>query len=233
MAALSRLGRQIEELVGALNRLGVRFALIGGLALAPHKVIRATQDIDMLTDAASADDIDQELLRLGYQCVHRSPDAGIYLRGDERVDFLYAHRPAARDLLAGAAELTTPFGVLRVVSPEGLIGFKLQALVNDPRCTQDLADIRALIRANRSTLNMDEVREFSDCSMARPCSRNFSMAPSTSDRPLLASEAGVLTSPPDTRDPFAALDDLMAVIDVFCPRWPARSTVIGPGSFRL
>ena len=59
MAVLSRLGRQIEELVGALNHLGVRFALIGGLALAPYKVIRATQDIDLLTDASSADDIEQ------------------------------------------------------------------------------------------------------------------------------------------------------------------------------
>lgn len=160
MAALSRLGKQIEELVGALNRLGVRFALIGGLALTPHKVIRATQDIDLLIDSISADRIDQQLLQLGYRCVHRSADAGNYLRADERVDFLYAHRPAARHLLASAAEFTTPFGVLRVVSPEGLIGFKLQALTNDPSRTQDLADIRALIRANRSTLKMDEVREF-------------------------------------------------------------------------
>lgn len=63
-------------------------------------------------------------------------------------------------MLAGAAEFTTPFGVLRVVSPEGLIGFKLQALVNDPRRTQHLADIRALIRANRATLNMGRLREF-------------------------------------------------------------------------
>jgi len=160
VVALSRLGKQIEELVGALNRRGIRFALIGGLALAPHKVIRATQDIELLTDAAGADGIDEELLRLGYRCVHRSADAGNYLREDERVDFLYAHRPASRQLLAGAAELTTPFGALRIVSPEGLIGFKLQALVNDPRRTQDLADIRALIRANRATLDMAEVREF-------------------------------------------------------------------------
>lgn len=160
MAALSRLGRQINELVGVLNALGVSFALIGGLALAPYKVIRATRDIDLLTDATSADDIDRELLRLGYRCIHRSIDAGNYLRGDERVDFLYAHRPASRELLAAAAELKTPFGNLRVVSPEGLIGFKLQALANDSRRTQDLEDIRALIRANRTTLDMTAVREF-------------------------------------------------------------------------
>lgn len=90
-----------------LNALGVSFALIGGLALAPYKVIRATRDIDLLTDATSADDIDRELLRLGYRCIHRSIDAGNYLRGDERVDFLYAHRPASRELLAAAAELKT------------------------------------------------------------------------------------------------------------------------------
>ncbi len=52
------------------------------------------------------------------------------------------------------------FGVLRVISTEGLIGFKLQGLVNDPRRTQDLEDIRALLRANRETLNMNEVREY-------------------------------------------------------------------------
>ena len=36
--ALSRLGQQIAEVVVALDKIGARFALIGGLALAPHKV---------------------------------------------------------------------------------------------------------------------------------------------------------------------------------------------------
>ena len=96
MSTLSRLGKQIEEIVAALNGV-VRFALIGGLALASHKVIRATRDIDLLTDVKNADEIDELLTHLGYRCIHRSADAGNYLRGDERVDFLYASRPAARD----------------------------------------------------------------------------------------------------------------------------------------
>jgi hypothetical protein len=62
-------------------------------------------------------------------------------------------------VLTDAVEHTTLFGVLRVISTEGLIGFKLQGFVNDPRRTQDLEDIRALLRANR-TLNIDEVREY-------------------------------------------------------------------------
>lgn len=158
---LSRLGRQIAEVAGALHAIGARFALIGGLALASHKVVRATQDVDLLIAAEAADAIDAELTRLGYVCLHRSPDAGNYARGDERLDFLYASRPIARRLLAGARQLdTSVLGDLCVVSAEGLIGFKLQALVNDPLRTQDLEDIRALLRENRHDLDLEELRQY-------------------------------------------------------------------------
>ena len=48
-------------------------------------------------------------------------------------------------------------GRLRVISAEGLIGFKLQALTNNPSRTQDIEDIRALLRVHRVRLNMQEV----------------------------------------------------------------------------
>lgn len=156
----SRLGKQIASLVSLMNENGVRFVLIGGLALAPYKVIRATQDVDLLVDAADADKADKLLTARGYRCLHRSADAGNYQRDDERLDLLYASRPMARNLLASGIQRDTPFGRLPVIGAEGLIGFKLQALVNDPRRTQDLADIRALLRANRATLDMREVREY-------------------------------------------------------------------------
>jgi predicted nucleotidyltransferase len=160
VAAASRLGRQLEEVIASLSKVDARFALIGGLALASHKVIRATQDIDLLTDSEKAEDIDRELIALGYHCLHRSADAGNYLRGDERVDFIYASRPAARGLLSNATSVQTAFGEVRVVSTEGLIGLKLQGFVNNPRRTQDLEDIKALVAANRQALKMDEVREY-------------------------------------------------------------------------
>jgi predicted nucleotidyltransferase len=160
VAAASRLGRQLEEVIASLSKVDARFALIGGLALASHKVIRATQDIDLLTDSEKAEDIDRELIALGYHCLHRSADAGNYLRGDERVDFIYASRPAARGLLSNATSVQTAFGEVRVVSTEGLIGLKLQGFVNNPRRTQDLEDIKALLAANRQALKMDEVREY-------------------------------------------------------------------------
>jgi len=142
MAAASRLGRQITEVIAVLESARVPAALIGGLALAPYGVVRATQDVDLLTDASSADALDRELINLGYRCVHRSADAANYLRGDERLDLLYASRPVARQLLTAAQPRTTPFGTLNVISLEGLVAFKPQGLINDPRRTQDLEDIR-------------------------------------------------------------------------------------------
>lgn len=81
MTTHSRLASQIAEAVGALGGIEARFALIGGLALASHKVVRATQDVDLLVESERADAIDAELVRLGYRRLHRSADAANYLTG--------------------------------------------------------------------------------------------------------------------------------------------------------
>lgn len=160
MPAASRLGRQLEEALTALQAADVPVALIGGLALAPYHVVRATQDVDLLADGDASDAVDRVVTALGYRCIYRSEDAVNYLRGDERIDFILARRPIARRLLVTAVPLDTSLGRIPVVSQEGLIGFKLQALCNDARRTQDAEDIRALLRANQATLNMDEVRQY-------------------------------------------------------------------------
>jgi hypothetical protein len=48
MTPASRLGRQLQEILAGLDRIGAPSALIGGLAMAPHNVVRATQDVDLL-----------------------------------------------------------------------------------------------------------------------------------------------------------------------------------------
>lgn len=157
---MARLADQIRQALAAFVGCKTEPALIGGLALAAHQVVRATTDVDFLVDADDADHLHEVLIGLGYRCVHRSEDAANYLRDDEGLDFLYAHRPIARRLLSEARERATALGTVRVISAEGLIGFKLQALVNNPNRVRDLADIRALLRAQRDRLNMPEVREY-------------------------------------------------------------------------
>lgn len=157
---MSRLADQIREAVAAFTELAMPHALIGGLALAAHKVVRATRDVEFVVDADDADRVHDLTIRLGYRCVHRSADAANYLRGDEGLDFLYAHRPEARRLLLEADHRDSALGRVRVVSAEGLVGFKLQGYVNDPRRVQDLEDIRNLLRVNADQLDMREIRRY-------------------------------------------------------------------------
>jgi hypothetical protein len=157
---MPNLAEQIREALTLFASTDTKPALIGGLAVVAHGVVRATQDVDFLLEAEAADKVHDALLKLGYQCIYRSEDAANYVRGTEGLDFLYAHRPLARRLLSQASERETPMGRLRVVSVEGLIGFKLQGYVNDATRTRDLDDIRALMKVHRASLDMVQLREY-------------------------------------------------------------------------
>ena len=157
---MSNLIEQIKQAVAAFNGCKTPPALIGGVALAAHEVVRATRDVDFLVDAADADHIHKVLTKLGYQCRYRSEDAANYVRGDEGLDLIYARRPKSRQLLAGSLERDTALGRIRVISAEGLIGLKLQALVNNPSRGTDRDDILDLLRSQQGRLNMDEVRGY-------------------------------------------------------------------------
>lgn len=157
---MSNLAEQIREALSMFARNDTQPALIGGLAVVAHQVVRATKDVDFLVEAEAAHKVHDALLQLGYQCLYRSEDAANYVRGTQGLDLLYAHRPLARRLLAQASERETPMGRLRVISVEGLIGFKLQGFVNDATRTRDLDDIRALLRIHRCSLDMNALREY-------------------------------------------------------------------------
>jgi hypothetical protein len=51
--------------------------------------------------------------------------------------------------------------------------------------------------------------------------------------PPLAWEGGNSGVPPNSRDPFEALDDLMHVIEALCPKYPPRDTFSGSAIFKL
>jgi hypothetical protein len=157
---MPNLAEQIREVLAMFARNGTEPALIGGLAVVAHQVVRATKDVDFLVAAEAADTVHNALLNLGYQCLYRSEDAANYVRVAEGLDLLYAHRPLARRLLEQAFERDTPMGRMRIISVEGLIGFKLQGYMNDPTRMRDMDDIHALLKIHRTTLNRDELREY-------------------------------------------------------------------------
>lgn len=142
---------------------GFRVALIGGFALPFHGVRRATGDVDFLVEVRGADLLHDALLRAGYVALHRSEDVANYRAPTtiaSGVDVLYAHRAPTIAMLERATMADGPAGV-PVVDVEGLIGLKLQAIVNDPRRRrQDEADIVQLMTQHLPSLNLPLLAEY-------------------------------------------------------------------------
>jgi hypothetical protein len=143
-------------------RHGFRVALIGGFALPFHGVRRATGDVDFLAEARGADALHDALVTAGYQALHRSDDAANYRGASCGVDVIYARRAPTIAMLERAAIPPGGGGVVAaVVDVEGLIGLKLQALMNDPtRRRQDEADIVALLTLHLATIDHTLLAEY-------------------------------------------------------------------------
>ena len=142
---------ELRELVDALDRAGVEFAVCGGLAVAIHARPRATLDVDLLLPPASLPRAKAVVGGLGYRI-----DAGTMTLGDGSVEMhrLSKPDPASGDLLSLDLLVVTPalaaawetrerirweHGSLPVVSRAGLIAMKRLR-----GSGQDQDDIRAL-----------------------------------------------------------------------------------------
>lgn len=142
----------LAELGGRLDAAGVRYALIGGFAMALRGVQRATMDLDfllMLDDLERADGI---LLGLGYRREFRSANVSHYAGAEAewgRVDLLHAFRGPSLGMLGRAERIRVDPGLeIPVAQTEDIVGLKIQALSNDlARALDDWQDILLLVAA--------------------------------------------------------------------------------------
>lgn len=140
----------IEEVTKCLDTQGIRYALIGGFAMALRGVQRATIDMDfilMLDDLEKADAIFQSA---GYVRAYKSENVSHYMAKDDdfgRIVLLHAFRGPTLGMLNRAERIAVSEGLtLPVVQVEDIIGLKVQAAVNSPkRATADWADIRMIL----------------------------------------------------------------------------------------
>jgi len=156
----------LEKLLPRFEAQGIRYALIGGLALGLLGVGRATMDIDFLVLRDDMSMVDRLMTDLGYECRYRSENVSQYvspLAVFGEVDFLHAFRESALAMLRRARKQEIFGGTLqiKVITPEDLIGLKLQALKNDPSGRAlDLEDIKALVRIHGTDLDWVRIREY-------------------------------------------------------------------------
>jgi hypothetical protein len=164
--------QQIAALATALNAAGVRYLIVGGLAVVAHGYVRATQDLDLVValDPNNAQAAADVLARLGYRSAAPVPlesfpseERRAEWRRDKGAVVLplyHAHDPLARvDLF-----LSEPFdfgrghaAALRVeIAPGTIAAFlgldDLLAMKRAAGRPQDLADVAELEALHRHAI---------------------------------------------------------------------------------
>jgi hypothetical protein len=117
-----------------LQDRAIPHALIGGLALGVHKVIRATVDLDYLVDSTRESEVYAFMTDLGFSSLRRTEELSNYSLAHVHVDFVHAHREYSRAMLQRAP--TVEFLSLRlpVATVEDVIaslGFFMEMLCFD------------------------------------------------------------------------------------------------------
>lgn len=139
-----------ETITQRLDGQGVRYAFIGGFAMALRGVQRATVDLDFILMLEDLDKADKIFIQSGYQKGFKNENVSHYISDDVRlgrIDILHAFRGPTLSMLERAERIEVITGLsVPVVSNEDIIGLKVQASVNNPsRETADWFDIRMII----------------------------------------------------------------------------------------
>lgn len=146
---------ELAQLTKALDEAGLDYALCGGLALAVYARPRATLDIDLMVEPAMLDRIKQTVEPLGFTITAqpmRFQDGAVQIQRITKLD-LASSEHLALDLLLVTPETQEPWdsriavewegGVLKVLSPKGLIALK--SLRNSGKDQDDIDYLSGLL----------------------------------------------------------------------------------------
>jgi len=157
---------QFNDVVRVLQHARIRYAVVGGLAVAIHGGVRTTKDIDLLVHPDDVEALVALLQADGYVANPRSIEfrgAGLKLRRLWKrvleqedvlmVDLLLAEQPRHRRMLQNATLLPWGAGTLPVVRPADLIIMKRARLSKT-----DQVDIQVLQREAKPRANARRAR---------------------------------------------------------------------------
>lgn len=156
----------IKTLLAEFERRQIRYSIIGGFAVGALGVLRATRDIDFLVHRDDLPRLDELLTGLGYQRIARTENVSHYAHADPKwgaLDFLHAFREISLEMLARAKTISIFEGSVpaRIAEPEDVVGFKVQAMANNPRRrSRELADIEQLLELYGKNIDWARVEQF-------------------------------------------------------------------------
>jgi hypothetical protein len=142
--------RVLDELTGFFADHELRWAVIGGVAMAAYGLARTTLDLDFVAERSAQEAIVRHLEAQGYRTLYRSEGYSNHQHDDAergRVDFAYVSGETAQRLFAQVRQVSGPGGsAIQVPSPEHVAAMKVHAMANDTtRKDHELADLRFLL----------------------------------------------------------------------------------------
>lgn len=149
----------ISQFTEELNKRSIPFGIIGGLAVFAYGGERTTFDVDFLIDGQHRDSVKDAAQGLGLKIVNENPE--VIQFGDKvQIDIIFANRPQTKAMLSRLRKVGLfPYPV---VSPEDLIGLKIQGFVGDrSREFRDKHDIQTIIN-NVENLDLNKIKEYAD-----------------------------------------------------------------------
>jgi hypothetical protein len=156
----------LKTLLAEFHREQIRYAVIGGFALAVLGVPRQTMDLDFLVHRDDLAKLDARLATLGYKPVFQTENVSQYRHDKDlwgALDFVHAFREVSLAMLQRAKEYPL-FGAtpsIKVVEAEDVIGLKVQAMCNDAtRTAQERADIERLMKHHGKRLDWERISEY-------------------------------------------------------------------------
>ena len=159
--------RILEALLRLFEEEKIRYGVIGGFALGLLGVPRATMDLDFLVHRDDLGRLHQRLTGLGYHREAALENVSHYVHPTSpggAIDIIHAFRPYALEMLerVQTASLQS-LHTIRVLQPEDIIGFKVQALANNPlRRVKETLDIEALAGRYGSALDWNRIQRYYD-----------------------------------------------------------------------
>jgi hypothetical protein len=143
---------QFDEVLRSFSeffeREGIRYALIGGLAMNAWGSGRTTQDADFVVELTQRERAIAFAESQGFETIHVSEGYSNHVRGHDRVDFMYVNASTAAQLFERAEQRTVALDIsLPVARPEHLAAMKAIAIKWAPRrAYRDISDVLFLLR---------------------------------------------------------------------------------------
>jgi len=141
----------LREITSELGKLGIPYAVMGGMALVAHGYLRTTEDVAILVTQDGLQEIHRSLVGRGYRPVFEGSKNVRDTRTGVRIEFVVAGgypgdgkpKPVA---FPNPEQVAVEIDCIRYVSLPCLVELKLASGMTNPGRVRDLGDVQELIR---------------------------------------------------------------------------------------